>query len=250
MSAETGNDWCMRVVDRLDRFYSKLFGEFGDDCERNLLREGWQRLATLESIKPMFSTLQWPKDDRTNARAKFIGGLLGHSVAHYETICDPRVWRVCCNALNRLAEIVPLFGSEFEPLSVDENPYVEAEPQFNSAIAGAMRYPAKQSRIEQAIFFEGYTKALRRGSINMNARGVAETTRTSAYQLIAAFGPLLSIHCRTVHDVHRFLEKMMGAQRAGSIKRTEAICKSIDMRLRGAGRPSSIEKPGHQSSQV
>lgn len=240
MSEEAGNNWCVRVVDRMDRFYTKLFGEAGDEIERNLLREGWQTLATMESIKPMYSTLQWPKDGKFHARAKFVGGLLGHSVAHYEALCKPRVWAVICDGLNKLNEIAVLAGSTVETFDVDENPFEEAEPRFQSAIAGAMRYPAKQSVFEQANFFEGYTKALRRGALNIHAKGVAESLRTPAYQLIAAFGPLLRIHCRSVHDVHRFLERMLGPQKAGTIKRTEALCTSINMRFRTAGRPPRI----------
>jgi hypothetical protein len=103
-----------------------------------------------------------------------------------------------------------------------------------------MRYPSRQSKAEQIQFFDGYTKALRRGSITSMARGVGETTRTEAYLLIAAFGPILRVRCHSVHDVHRFLEEMMGRQRAGAIKRTEEICKSIELRFRSPGRPSRI----------
>lgn len=238
MSAEAENDWCMRVVDRMDRFFTKLFGDLGDEIERNFLREGWQTLATLEGVKPMFSTLHWPKTGMLHARARFVGGLLGHTVAHYEAMCDPRIWDLVCRGINKLTDLK--FTEDdvaFEPLGPDDNPFVEAELQFHSAMATAMRYPSRQPKTEQVNFFEGYTRALRRGSITIDLRGVGESTRTPAYQLVAAFGPILHLHCNSVHDVHRFLEAMMGKQRAGTIKRTESLCTSINLRFRPSGRP-------------
>lgn len=233
----------MRVVDRMDRFYTKFFGELGDAIEEHYLKEGFQFLATVESIKPIFSSLHWPKDGKLNAKAKFVGGLLGHTVAHYNAMCHPRVWQLVCNGFNKLGELMLDKPDVFERLKADENPYIEALPKFNSAMASAMRYPSRQSPAEQIQFYEGYTKALRKGSLTLNARGSGETTRTTAYQLIAAFGPILRLRCHSVHDVHRFLVSMMGRQQAGDIKRTEGICKTIHLRFKDAGRPSKVTEP-------
>ncbi len=228
----------MRVVNRMDRFYSKLVGELGDTLEEKYLEKGWQELATIEGIKPMFWTMQWPKNQKDYAKARFIGGVLGHSVAHYEAMCDPRLWRKVCDGLNTLFELLVVKPDDFEGLDPEENPFVEALPQFNCAVASAMRYPLRQPSGEQVMFFEGYAKALRGGSITLDGKGVGGSTRSSAYQLIAMFGPQLKMHCRSVHDVHRFLERMLGRARAGTIKRTESMCKVIGMRFRGPGRPT------------
>jgi hypothetical protein len=237
MIVETSQDWTMRVILRMERFYENFFGELGDAIEERVLQEGWQRLATIEGIKPLTSTLHWPKKGKVNARAKFIGGLVGHTVSHHHAMCQPKLWGLVCEAFNQLGAILLGGLDESDRLEADENPFVDATPQFNAAITGVMRIASRQSLPEQTLFFEGYSKALRRGSVTVNAKGVGETTRTSAYQLIAAFSPVIQGHCRSVHDVHRFLERMLGRQRAGTIKRTEAICQTIGLRLRAAGRP-------------
>jgi len=241
MSEPKEQEWTMRVVDRIDRFYSRFFGEVGDAIEKKLLQDGWPTLATMQGIKSIMPTVHWPKDGKFYPNAKCIGGLLGHTVAHYEKMCDPRVWKIVCDGFNNLCDLLLDPQGDGERMAEDENPFVEALPQFRSAIASAMRYPSRQSVREQRLFFEGYTKALGKGSLTMTARGVGETTRTTAYQMIAACGPILGVHWRSVHDVHRFLVRMLGRQRAGDIKRTEGICNTIGLRFRNAGRPPSAK---------
>ncbi len=234
-------NWCMLVVDRLDCFYSKLFGEIEDGFEEKLLEEGWQLRATIEAIKPMYSTLHWPKEGKIHARAKLVGGLLGHSMAHYHALCDQKVWDYICDIFEKLCSLINLDLKDEEKIKKDENPFLDAKSKFDSAVVSAMRHALRQSVGEQAMFFEGYTKALRRGAITKDVKGVAETTRTPAYRLIAVCGPLFRDQWSSVHDVHKFLIIMLGKQRAGEIKRTENVCKSIKMRFRSAGRPSKTE---------
>jgi len=240
MTAPQEQAWTRRVVVRIDRFYSNFFGELGDAIEEHYLKEGFQFLASMESIKPFFSTLYWPKDGQLNATAKFIGGLLGHTVAHYDMMCHPKVWQFVCKGFNQLGELMLEKPGAFERLKENKNPFVNALPKFNSVMASVMRYPSRQSIAEQIQFYEGYTKALRRGSLTLNARGSGETTRTTAYQLIAVFGPILRLRCHSVHDVHRFLVRVLGQSRAGDIKRTEGICKTIHLRFKDSGRPSKF----------
>lgn len=234
-------DWTISITVPMERFYDKFFGDLGNAIEEQMLQEGWQRLAAIEGIKPITSTLHWPKKGLPVARAKFVGGLMGHAVSHHQAMCSPKLWGLVCDSLNTLAAILLGENAEWEHLEADENPFVNATPQFNAATTSVMRIASRQSVIDQTHFFEGYAKALRRGSVTINAKGVGETTRTSAYQLIAAFSAVIHLHCHSVHDVHRFLERMLGRQRAGTIKRTEAICKSIGLRLRPAGRPEKLK---------
>ena len=232
----------MRIVDRMLLFYNRFFSEIAEDLDRHYLTHGWQLKATLESAKPFTPTLFWPKEGKIKARAKFIGGLLGHSIAHYEALCAPELWSHYCQTLNAIfdhGEEISGASPDFR-FTEDENPFLEELSAFRSALACCLRIAAHQDMDEQIHFFEGYTKALRSQSITAEGKGVKESTRTGAYQLIAIFGPSLKLHMHSVHDVHRFLEKMMGKYRAGSIKRTEAICKSIGMKFRSAGRPPKL----------
>ena len=242
MNELTGKtDWPMQIVDRMDRFYDEFFGELSHAIDEHYLKDGWQFNATLQAIKPVTSTLHWPKLGKIKARARFIGGLLGHSVAHYEALCQPKTWSIISRSFNVLLEFeARLSGTNIDPVEADENPFLDELPAFQSALGCCVKIASRQSRDEQVQFFEGYAKALRKGSLTLDGRPVGESTRTTAFQLIAVFGPVLRLHLRSVGDVHRFLERCLGSNRAGSLKRTEAICKTLGMKFRGSGRPSAV----------
>ncbi len=234
----------MRMIDRMHRFYGVFFGDLSEAIDEHYLKEGWQLNASLESLKPITSTLHWPKEGKVNARARFIGGLLGHSVSHYEALCQPETWKVVSHWIAVIEDLTARISGnpKEESTSQDSNPFLDHRRSFQSAVGQCVRIASKQSPEEQIQFFEGYAKALRRGSLTVDARPVAETTRTTAFQVIALFGPVLSLHVRSVADVHRFLEKCLGANRAGGLKRTEEICKALGMKFRGSGRPGRDPK--------
>jgi hypothetical protein len=247
----TGPDWTILVVRRMERFYTAFYGNVMNDAAEVFLEDGWQLRATMETVRPIASTVQWPKDGKLNAKARSLGGVLGHSVAHYHTLCDSTTWRAICERWNTaieliLAKLLPSedgvgeLGVKLEEarLDPDKSPFAAERTEFNKAIACVLRHVAGRSTAEQLHFFEGYTKALRRGSLDTQGNPKGGTTRTPAFQLIAMFGPMIRLHCRSVHDVHRFLEAILGRSRAGTVKRTEAICKSLGMRFRSRGRPS------------
>jgi hypothetical protein len=156
-------------------------------------------------------------------------------------MCEPQAWAFITHNLNAFSEVcAKLYGStDTDRLSEDENPFWDKRNAFLSAVGHSLRIASRQSRLEQATFFEAYAKALRKGSLNIDLKPVAATTRTPAIQIIAVFGPLLRLHFRSVADVHRFLVKSLGSNRAGDIKRTEDICKKLGMKFRPAGRPST-----------
>jgi len=233
-------DWAMEVVGLMDRFYTDLFGECGDKIERHLLGEGWQMNATLESVKPMFPTVRWSADKNPNTRARLVGALVGHSVAHYQALCDADAWDFVCKGFNAL---MTAFSSEdhpdLEPLSADDNFFTLNRLVFEETLERALGLAARQPRLLQGQFFKAYVNSLCIGSITPDIRPIRESTRTRAYQVIAEFGPLIRLRCDSVHAVHRFLVEMLGKQRAGDFKRTEAICKTLKMKFRAkAGRPS------------
>src|ERR1035437_4790729 len=176
-------EWAMRVVDRMLRFYDRIFSDVAEDLDKYFLTEGWQLKATLESTKPMTPTLFWPKEDKIKARAKFVGGLLGHTVAHYEALCSQEIWSYICRTLNALADYFEDISGERtdDRLRDNENPFLEELPAFRSALGCCFRIAAHQTQGEQIQFFEGYAKALRAGSITINIKGVRESTRTAAY---------------------------------------------------------------------
>lgn len=230
----------MRAIDTMDRFYSRLSGEIGEAVDKHLLANGWQINATIEAVRPICPTVAWVDAKNPNKRARIVGALIGHSVAHHRALCAPRIWGTVCKGMNAVIDLFPLLEGEKpieERFSEDENPFIESSRSLDLAVSRSMRFVVSQPPLVQIQFFEAYTKALRKGSVTIDGSGVAESTRTSAYQLIAAFGPLLRLRCSSVHDVHRFLVAMLGSQRAGTIKRTEAVCKSLNMRLRSSGRP-------------
>lgn len=239
MPSNRQSEWLMRIVNRMDRFYAKFFGDLSDEIDKHFLADGWQLNASLESIKPMTSTVHWPKSGKVNARARMIGGLLGHSVAHYEALCHPKTWAFVADSINVLIDFAARVPGSIKEdhISPNENPFLDELPAFQSALGFCIRLASKQSREEQIQFFEGYSKALRRGSLTIEARPVGETTRTTAFQVLALFGPLLRLHLRSVGDVHRFLVKALGPSRAGSLKRTEALCKALEIKFRSPGRP-------------
>ncbi len=238
------DEWTMRIVDRMDRFYTRFFGELAELIDKNFLADGWQLRATMESVKAFTSTIIWPKSDKFVARAKFLGGLLGHSVAHYEAFSSHETWACVCRAFNSVIEIGERISGEASAERFDEheNPFVDERRRFLSAVEYCHRLVVRQGGIEQVVFFEAYSKALRKGSITHDARCVGGSSRIQAYQLIAAYGPLLKLHLRSVADVHRFLVKTMGVNQAGDIKRPEAICKSLQMKFRASGRPCLLER--------
>ena len=234
------DEWALKIIDRMDRFYTRFFGELAEVIDRNFLADGWQLRATMESVKAFTPTIIWPKKDKFVARAKFLGGLLGHSVAHYEAFSSHETWACVCRAFNSVIEIGEGISGEAstERFEEDENPFVDNHRRFLSAVEYCHRLVVRQGGIEQVVFFEAYSKALRKGSITRDAKCVGGSTRTRAYQMIAAYGPLLKLHLGSVADVHRFLVKTMGVNQAGDLKRTESICKALQMKFRSVGRPS------------
>jgi hypothetical protein len=240
-------DWAMRVVDRMDRFYTRMFGEISEIMDQYLFEDGWQIKATIEGVKGFTPTLHWPKAHLPQARAKFVGGLLGHSVSHFETLCQPKSWVFFCDAFNTIFDLSERLSGEAteERFDHDENLFALEHRRFLTASSSSLRIAGQQCVAEQKAFFEGYTKALKKGSITIDLKGKGGTLRTQAYQMVAIFGPLLRLHANSVHDVHRFLVKMMGKQRAGDIKRTEGICRAIGMRFRSPGRPGPKDKIPH-----
>lgn len=232
----------MEVADLMDQYYTDIFGDSAEDLERHYLADGWQTLASMHSTKSFFSTIQWVSSGKEIARAKFVGGALGHAVSHHRTMCNDRIWRTCCKALNALSQVQAEHGIDYKSpvmMSADRNDFLSTTPQFNHAVGRAMELASKQAKLPQAIFFEAYAKALRKGTVDEHARGTGQTSRSNAYQIVSAFGPMISIKCHSVHDVHRFLVKMMGKSMAGEVKRTEALCKKIGLKFRAPGRPKA-----------
>jgi len=245
--------WGLLVINRMERFYTKLYGQEFDALLNPLLEDGWQLKATMESVKPIASTVQWNSIKKPNAMARYLGGTIGHSVSHYRALCKKGVWESLCNRWN------PCWEAIFEELpetkegeddrhledglwSHDKNPFKDSYSKFQTALNCTLKHASAQTEPEQIQFFEAYAKALRKGSLTAEGYGVAPSPRTSAYQILALFGPILRLQMNSVHDVHRFLEKVMGKQRAGTVKRTEEICRYLGLRFRSRGRPK-LRKP-------
>jgi hypothetical protein len=238
MSDHPEKDWVARIGDWLDAFSDKVLGPDANRIADEMLEDGWQRQTTLEAFKPMSPTLEWPKKgEEIEDRARFIGGLVGHAVAHQNAMCEPSIWKLVGDA-QQILQPTEKVSNCGDGDGAYDNPFLRRMPSFRAMLAKVMRSVSRQSATDQIQFFRGYTKALEKGALTAQAKGVEETTRTSAYQLLAAFGPVLKDEWKSVHDVHRFLEHFLGPQRAGDAKRTEAICKSIGLKFRGPGRPS------------
>jgi hypothetical protein len=75
MKTAKQDEWAMRVVDRMLRFYDRIFADVAEDLDKHFLTEGWQLKATLESTKPITPTLFWPKEDKIASSAKSMGEL-------------------------------------------------------------------------------------------------------------------------------------------------------------------------------
>ncbi len=233
-------DWTNRIIDRFERFYIGFYGSEQIVSEDDIESGGWLHKALIEFVKPIAPSVHWASFATSNAKAKFAGGLTGHLVSHYRTLCRPEVWAKFVDSLRIIHEVLIKLGADdIEPIEDEENPFLQAKTRFDFVLSNAFREFARQSVTHQAIFFEGYTKALRRGSVTSNCNGVGQTTRTSAYIWIVLLSPIIRDVCRSVHDVHKILRALLG-QSAGDIKRTESICKRIGLRYRSAGCPPRL----------
>lgn len=49
--------------------------------------------------------------------------------------------------------------------------------------------------------------------------------------------------CQSIAQLHAWLTRVLGPNRAGHLKRTEKICQRLGLKLKGRGRPRKIQTP-------
>ncbi len=230
--------WGSPILDRLQDFIDESFGEEFRLIDEKMLEPGWQLKATINAFAPMYSTVQLPRDGKLEMNASFIGGLLGHLASHMDGLSGPVFWGALTDACKILASAsAPEARPALEGIARGQNPFPEIRAKLQEQILEALCCVLAQSDKEQADFFAAYSKALRCGSITEDGKGVAETTRTPAYKLIAILGPSMKEQWRTISDVHKLLVRLLGRERAGDLKRTEKICAFLGLKLGPSGRP-------------
>ena len=233
--------WAEVAVDRMDKFQNLLWPGLGKLVDEWFLVDGWQEKAATESVKPATPTVNWPKGKMDPARLpRFSGALVGHTVSHHLTMCQPEMWGPLCREWNeavaKLSSVPALAGLNDLVLEESKNPFAESLLEFEKVVGSVMRLAVSQSVTDQAEFFAAYSKALKCGSVGTDGKGVAMGSRSVAYQLIMFFGPIIRLYFKSVGDVHRLLVRLLGPSLAGDRKRTEEICKTIGLKFKGPGR--------------
>lgn len=241
--------WAAVAVDRMDKFQNLLWPGLGKLVDEWFLVDPWQEKVATESVKPVTPTVKWSKGKVNPARLPDLSGaLIGHTVSHHLSMCQPEIWEPFSRGWNdlvaKLSSFPALAGLKDLAFEESENPFAESLLEFEKALGSVMRLAVSQSLSDQAEFFAAYSKALKRGSVGMDGKGVAMGTRTASYQLIMAFGPIIRQHCESVGDVHRLLVALLGPSIAGDRKRTEETCKTIGLKFKGPGRlPKRKQSP-------
>jgi hypothetical protein len=204
--------WQDRVIAELENAEPDLADCGFDDADWPTYRKNALRQLT----KAFVPTLKLRKTSTFTPRE--LGGFVGHKLAYVKPFREG--FKFPRPVGKNVSQTVGIAMSEMEE---GMRAYY---PAVRRAVRRCLAIACEAPGEDCAQFFDGFSRALTKGSITARGRLAGATDATEFYILVVYLGPLLKQGLRSMGEFHDFCVALWGP-RAGDRKTTEKRCQRI-----------------------
>lgn len=191
----------------------------------------WVQKLLLKVARVFLSTIkeaelqlifEYVRVDFLNAFSKLPAHIQGAILGH------------CCASAVALRQFKDRTG--VKPASLMDQMIASKEEQFSELAAPILKQFLRLPMKEATAAVNSFSKAFSHTVLeNGQLHGGGNNWRADLCMLF--WWPFVE-QLESIADLHRFLQNEVGVERAGELKRLEALCRSIGLRYRARGKPS------------